>query len=107
MNENIHQEYLKNIEDYEKIDVKIENILNNDQIQMIDNKILSIVTKDWSKVAFVIGRVLNRLKEQQVFSKYADCSDILIAQRIKALAETNHLKSQGNLKAIRFSEIKL
>jgi hypothetical protein len=68
----------------------------------IDELILSSTPTHWAKVAFVIGRVDQALREDLLESIELDA----IAERIGALIREGRLASQGNVKNWRYSEIR-
>jgi hypothetical protein len=63
----------------------------------IDAEILKAVTSTWRKVAYIVGTVMAEIREP----------DIVVAQRVKALAAAGLLESRGNLGRMRYSEIRL
>jgi hypothetical protein len=80
---------------------EICSMLSNDQLEMIDKALLSNVSSHFSKVAKVIALTMtNELSELEL-------PDIFYSQRIQKLVKLGTLDYQGNLNAMRFSEIKL
>ena len=45
--------------------------------------------------------------EEKLRGRYPQFSYVLYAERIRLLAKQGHLKSQGNLRYMRFSEVRL
>ena len=76
--------------------------LTPSEVELIDRALLSECAASWRKVARVVGTILNSLDEQmpQVPVGY-------YAQRIGLLVASGKLESQGNLKHVRFSEVRL
>jgi hypothetical protein len=68
----------------------------------IDAGILSCVLPHWQKVAMVVGLAENKLTAQ-----FPQFSYILYAKRIHLLAKQGQIESQGNLRYMRFSEVRL
>jgi hypothetical protein len=76
--------------------------LSPTEVEAIDQAILSFCAPLWRKVAAVVGRTLDKLRE-----KYPQFSDALYSERIRVLVDKGYLESQGNLSHMRFSEVKL
>lgn len=88
----------------------IENILNKEQLLTLDRYILHCVDKQYRKVAFVVGKVLEQLQTNHqlyFFQEYKQYSDLLITQRIAYLQSIFRLTINGDIKAMRFSEVAL
>ena len=71
--------------------------LDQARIAAIDAKILKTVTAEWRKVAYVVGFVMEEIREP----------DIVVAQRVKALVAAELLESRGHLGRMHYSEIRL
>jgi hypothetical protein len=109
----LNNEYDENLADYEfleKNNIFIHNIISPAQLEIIDNLLMSFITEQWRKTAFVIGKTMKALKENnpiELFGKYKDFEVMLLAQRIDYLVTNQKIKSNGNNKAIRFSELRI
>jgi Protein of unknown function len=68
----------------------------------IDDGILSCVRPRWQKVTMVVSVAENKLG-----GRYPQFSYVLYAERIRLLAKQGRLESQGNLRYMRFSEVRL
>lgn len=68
----------------------------------IDETILAVTPAHWAKVAFVIGRVDQALRNNQRQDIELDS----IAKRIEALIQDGRLAAQGNVKKWRYSEVR-
>jgi hypothetical protein len=76
--------------------------LSQEDKAAIDQGILECVLPRWQKVAMVVIRA-----EEKLRGRYPQFSYVLYAERIRLLAKQGHLKSQGNLRYMRFSEVRL
>jgi len=77
-------------------------VLSEADLQVIDETLLGNASTFWRKVARVVGSTIADLKEN-----YEGIPDVFYAQRVQALVKNGLLESQGNLKRMRFSEVKL
>ena len=68
----------------------------------LDEVILTMATKNWRKVAFVIAKTLHKLEEAGL-----TVSNDEMTERVKALVAGGRLESQGDLDRWRFSEVRL
>lgn len=106
-------EFEQSISDYELLvekNILIENILNKEQLHILDRLILDTIHKNTkpTKIAFVIGQVLNILKKDNqlyFFTEFKEHSDLLINQRISYLEKIFRIKVNGDVRAMRFSEV--
>ncbi len=71
-------------------------------LQAIDAAILANASNRWLKVARVIMRTEDALREH-----YPKLSYVFHAQRLIKLVEEGRLESQGNLAYMRFSEVRI
>ena len=69
-------------------------------LEKIDALLLSCATKNWRKVAMLVGMAMSDK------SHIKGVPDIFYAQRVRKLVENGSLESQGNLQAMRFSEVR-
>lgn len=75
--------------------------LSAQDLEAIDEAVLSCVRDDWRKVAMVVSLSMERLGGQ-----YPGFSDVFYAERVRALADSGRLEGQGNLSYMRFSEVR-
>ncbi len=68
----------------------------------IDDTILSCALPRWQKVAMLVSRT-----EEKLHGQYPQFSYALYAERIRLLVKLGRLHSQGELRYMRFSEVKL
>jgi hypothetical protein len=84
------------------IDEKLE--LKSAPITFFDNLLLSCAKADyWMKSARVIGEAMITFGEGGRYQ----AGDHILAARLRALADSGALESQGDLYQIRFSEVRL
>ena len=76
--------------------------LSQRDIAAIDDAILSCVLPRWRKVAAVVSVVEEKLRR-----RYPQFSYVFYAERIRLLAKQARLDSQGDLRYMRFSEVRL
>lgn len=76
--------------------------LSDMDLQIIDAAILANSSKHWLKVARVIWHT-----EQALSDRYPGLSYVFYAQRLTCLAEAGRLESQGDLRYMRFSEVRI
>jgi hypothetical protein len=76
--------------------------LSDAQIQEIDRVILENTKEQWRKVAMVVAITMSSLQ-----NRFVGVPDVFYAQRVANLVNEGVLLSQGNLKRMRFSEVKL
>jgi hypothetical protein len=82
-----------------------ENLVSNlseADIQNIDKALLSNISAQWRKVARIVGTTMTEHK-----NRITGIPDVFYAQRVSHLVETGIIESQGNLKAMRFCEIRI
>ena len=70
------------------------------QLEVIDNTLYSHTHGSWRKIALVIGQSL-KLREQ-----FPELDEAKLLLRVHHLIDDQKLVSQGNIKAMRFSEVK-
>lgn len=76
--------------------------LTEDQITLIDERLLARCSASWRKVALVVGQMsLEPPKDLPLLPVG------FLVQRIQALTASGQLESQGNLDYMRFSEVRL
>ena len=76
--------------------------LSASDIQTLDEALLSNADGHWRKVAFVVAKTMLQLKPRP-----EGVPDVYYAQRVAAMVTQGKLESQGNLRRMRFSEIRL
>ena len=81
---------------------KIVNQLSLEDIEIIDNELLINSTTYRQKTAMLIGCTMSTLK-----NTYSDIPASFYLDRIIKLVDKKKLQAYGNLRFVRFSEIKL
>lgn len=81
---------------------KIASKLSPEELKEIDEALLSEASNRYRKVARLVGRVLLKFKEQHPM-----LSDVFFSERVQSLVTSGHLDSQGDLRRMRYSEVKL
>lgn len=76
--------------------------LTEDEVQEIDNALLSNACDKWRKVAFIVGTTMSDLP-----NRVEGLPDVYYSLRIKELVRNGTLQSQGNLSHMRYSEVRL
>ena len=80
----------------------IVSYLSEQDIDEIDKLLLSNASIYWRKQAMVIGKTISKLKD-----KWPKIPENYFAMRINKLVKDGRLESQGNLRFMRFSEVRL
>src|SRR5215813_1500519 len=75
-------------------------LLTPADLERIDRTLLSHASKEYRKVAYVIGRTMLGLREIRV-------PDRFYSQRVKLLVAAGLLESVGDLNRMRYSEVRL
>lgn len=76
--------------------------LGPSDVDAIDRALLSLCEERWRKVAYVVGHAMDVHP-----NRYLDIPDLYYAQRVRALVEAGKLEAVGNLRRMRFSEVRL
>ena len=76
--------------------------LTQAQLQEMDRVLLAQASTNWRKVARIVGMAIGELQRN-----IPDVPDIYYAQRVQNLVALGKLESQGNLRFMRFSEVRL
>lgn len=76
--------------------------LTQDDIVEIDRVLLSMVARNWKKLARVVAEAMDATEDQ-----FPSVPDIFFAQRVIALRDSGLVQSQGNLNRMRCSEVRL
>ncbi|MGN8084346.1 DUF3658 domain-containing protein, partial [Variovorax sp. 22077] len=75
--------------------------LSQAELALIDTALLSQVSDDWRKVARVVGMAMLSTRDLP-----SGVPDAFFAKRVRLLVESGQLESQGDLRRMRFSEIR-
>ena len=86
--------------EFTESDLNYFNQLSQDELELIDNTLYSYTSERWQKIAMIIGRSL------KLCNQFKDLNDIKLLVRVHHLINTSKLETQGNIKAMRFSEVK-
>ena len=81
---------------------KLVGALSTADVNAIDESLLSASTRTWRKVAFVVGTAMISLQR-----RFPGIPDVYFSQRVAALVDSGKLIAQGNLRRMRFSEVRL
>ncbi len=76
--------------------------LSTEQVSIIDEKLMEYACENWRKVARLVMSAMQDLR-----GNIKNVPDIYYGERIRSLVTEGRLKSQGNLKRMRYSEVKL
>ncbi len=76
--------------------------LTNEQIASIDKTLLSNVVQNWRKLARVVAETM-----QQTEGQFPSVPDLFYAQRVMALRDVGSIETQGDLRGMRYSEVRL
>ncbi len=76
--------------------------LSAGDLEAIDAALLKNITEQWRKMARVIGATMIDLE-----GKYYGLPDLFYGERVRALKEKNLFESQGDLRKMRYSEVRL
>lgn len=71
--------------------------------ETIDAVLLASISSEWRKVAFVIGKTMLQIDNQERVGK----DDLYFAERVAVLAERGLIEHQGPLEEIRKCEVRL
>ncbi len=72
-------------------------------ITYFDDLLIGCVTEQWRKVMRVVGEAFVSF----VDGPYRQVGDVVLAARLRALAQARRVESRGDLRKIRFSEVRL
>jgi hypothetical protein len=97
-------EYDNEPEDAELTSKELSRVsqLRPEEIEAIDNALLASASGNWRKVAFIVGTAMHRLA-----GSFAGVPDVFYSQRVGTLVARRALLAQGNLRRMRFSEVRL
>ena len=82
--------------------LKLVSNLSEAELNYIDSTLLSNVSSQWRKAARVIGTTMSEKD-----NKITGIPDIYYSQRLSRLVKKGLIESQGNLQAMRYSEVRL
>lgn len=99
LRETKHTEIPVEIE-FTESDLNYFNKLTQAELELIDSTIYSHTKKYWRKIAMVVGKSLE-LKNQ-----FPELDEVKLLVRVHHLINTDRFEYQGNIKAMRFSEVK-
>lgn len=85
-------------------DKKRLETLSCEELALIDKWLLKHATYQWQKTAMV---VVDAIGESDRAEKLEDVSDVIFGLRVEHLVSQGALLAQGNVRRMRFSEIKL
>ena len=71
------------------------------EVAAIDQAILSSLTSQWQKTALVVGHAMYAYPD-----RFDDIPDVFYGLRLLQLASDGLLSAQGNLRRMRFSEVR-
>jgi hypothetical protein len=75
--------------------------LATSELEAIDQALLAATTKHFRKVAFVVATAFHQLADQ-----LPPIPDVFYAQRVIRLVKLGQLEAQGNLRRMRYSEVR-
>ena len=78
--------------------------LTTDDLELIDTWLLSQVTCHWQKSAMVVALAIG---ESDKAERLEDVSDVIFDLRVESLVNRGMLQARGNVRKLRFSEVKL
>ena len=76
--------------------------LSAEDLKIIDAALMNNITEQWRKMARVIGITMRDLE-----GNYYGLPDLFYGERIRALREKSLFESQGDLRKMRYSEVRL
>ncbi len=82
-------------------DVQAIAALTQDDLRSIDRAILSSSSESWRKVALVVAVAMDAHP-----GLYYDIPDVFYGQRVIGLVSSGNLEARGNLRRMRFSEVR-
>lgn len=68
----------------------------------IDDALMSQMSREWRKVARVVGTAMLSMPERP-----RGVPDVFFSKRVSLLVDAGRLESQGDLRRMRFSEVRL
>ena len=76
--------------------------LTDEDLEIIDAALMNNITEQWRKMARVIGITMRDLE-----GNYYGLPDLFYGERIRALREKSLFESHGDLRKMRYSEVRL
>ncbi|MFP3567191.1 DUF3658 domain-containing protein [Paraburkholderia sp. SIMBA_030] len=83
-------------------ELALVNSLTDEELRNIDAVIVQNVKRDYRKVAMVVGLAIMGNKKH-----IKGVKDIFYAERVRLMVEQGTLESVGNLRRMRYSEVRL
>lgn len=83
-------------------ELKLVQKLSHEEVEEIDNLLVSYAGSQYRKVAKLVGSAMMDLEDRK-----RGIPDIYYALRVRSLVEEGRLESQGNLQYMRYSEVRL
>jgi len=81
---------------------ELVNKLSELELSDIDDALLSNISTQWKKVARIVGAAMSEQED-----RIKGIPDVFYAQRVMCLVQKGLIESQGDLKAMRFSEVRI
>ena len=85
-------------------DEEIVRALSKNDIAEIDEWLLACINDRWQKIAKVVAKAINISEEK---GELLNVPDVFFGMRIEQFEKKRIIQSRGNLKQMRFSEVKL
>ncbi len=98
----MEEEIVQNDPDLSATQRAVTDNLSTEQVSIIDEKLMEYTCENWRKVARLVMSAMQDLR-----GSIKNVPDIYYGERIRSLVKEGRLKSQGNLKRMRYSEVKL
>lgn len=80
----------------------LANSLTPENLSLIDAALLSQSAFQWRKTARVVGSTMMKLS-----GKYEGIPDVFYSQRVQSLVDSGKLEAQGDLRRMKYSEVRL
>lgn len=97
-----------NTDDQDDLNVQLDEedllaieALTDMDVAAIDEAILSLLSERWQKTALVVSKAMYAYPD-----KYDDIPDVFYGQRVVELASRGLLEANGNVRQLRFSEVR-
>lgn len=83
-------------------EAKLIGELTAEQVATVDATLLSQAHREWRKVALVVGRTMLQLRED-----LPRLPDVYYVSRVAELVAHGQLEARGDLRQMRFSEVRI
>jgi Protein of unknown function len=83
-------------------ELKIVALLTPSDFEKIDKQILANIVVNWRKLARVVAQTMGDLERE-----FPLVPDLFYAHRVMVLTDNGLIEAQGNLKRLRYSEVRL